>query len=274
MHSLHPNSTGAAALQRHRIREKMSSIVLEHDALPFASSPYRRRFNSTATGFACQYQATAQSSGQDTAEVATSKTLPFPSPARNHIGLEGMTQTVIDDNDISSSGARKKTSPPSQLVTEVDKNRRQSIKSQHRSLTLTKSSGRRGTKRHCDENTHSPTRKLHLGNIYDLQLDRRAMTSSKRQKVPNHGVAPTTRDRKMKSHERNDTSKDADTSPLSPVKRCLYQNDEEDDKEVLTPTRMDDDDVTNHHRNLSVDRSGSDDEDAFATIRHFLRVLE
>lgn len=257
----------------------MSSIVLEHDssasdALLFASSPY---FNSSATGLACQYQATAQSSGQDTAEGATdkAKTLPFPSPARNYIGLEGMTQTVIDDDDISSSSReRKKISSPSQLAAEDNNNSRsrQSIKSQLRSMTLTESSGRRGTKRHCDENAHrhSPMQQMtvaqHLGNIYDLQLDRRAMTASKRKKVPNHGVPPTTRGRRMTSHGRNDISKDAATSPLSPVKRCLYQNDEE--------ARMAEDDhkMTNHQSHPPVDRS--DDDDAFAPSRHFLRVLE
>lgn len=275
MDSLHNNPAGAAALQRHRIREKMSSIVLEHDpsaadALPFASLP-------------TQYQAAAQNSGQDTAEVATAnattKTLPFPSPARNYIGLEGMTQTVIDDDNISSRAGAPKTkrTSPSQSTAEMNNNRGQSIKSQLRSLTLTKSSGRRGAKRHCDENIHSPmlqmTAKTNLGDIYDVQLDRRAMTSSKMQKIPNHHcVLPTTRGRRTKSRERNYISKDAVSSPLAPVKRCLYQNDEEDEEELLTPTRMAEDngEMANHHSNHPFDQSG--DEGAFATIGHFLRV--
>ena len=292
MNSLH--SVGAAALQRHRIREKMSSILLEHDPsaatesnrrFPFASSSYRCDSSAAAFGDNSsvpiiddgrKYTSQHQSGGQDTAEVAAPKTMPFPDPASKFIGLEGMTQTVIDDDDIFSSEAWKKNSPPSQLtagVTEDNKCRKHLTASLRRSFSVPESSRRRGTKRHFDDKTNRSTHHVmemqHLGNVYDMQLDRRAMKSSKRKKAQNHAVPPTTRDRKME--EGSEASNDAVTSPLSPVKRCLYQNDEdeeEEEEELLTPRKMvEDDEMNDSHP--PVDQS--DDDDPFATIGHFLR---
>jgi len=286
MNSLH--SVGAAALQRHRIREKMSSILLEHDPsaatesnrrFPFASSSYRCDSSAVAFGnnasvpiiddgrkYTSQHHTTAQSGGQDTAEVATPKTMPFPDPASKFIGLEGI---------IFSSEAWKKNSPPSQLtagVTEDNKCRKHVTASLRRSFSVPKSSMRRGTKRHFDDKTNSSTHHAmemqhHLGNVYDMQLDRRAMKSSKRKKAQHHAVPPTTRDRKME--EGSEASNDAATSPLSPVKRCLYQNDDEEEEELLTPTKMAEDDEMNDSH-PPVDQS--DDDDPFATIGHFLRL--
>ena len=275
MHSLH--SIGAAALQRQRIKEKMSSIVLLGDdpsaavgsgtfSFPFSSSHRSSSTKSTATAASSmlvdsgkiassQYQTAVQSGGQGTAENenATPKTLHFPDPFSSRIGLEGMrmTQTLIDEDDnIPSPRSRKRVSPPSQSAAEVNdnSNRRQSINSQLRSLTINKSSSkRRGAQRQCnDEETNN--RSTHLGDIYDVQLDRRASKSNKRQKKTNHAVPRTARGRrKMNTDERNETSTNAVASSLSPVKRCLYQNDDS---------------------STSVDRS--DDEDPFATIGRIL----
>ena len=270
MHSLH--SIGAAALQRHRLREKMGAILLENDpspstaavgsgtsfAFPFSSSHRSSSTESTAASSMpvdpgkiapSQYQTAVQSGGQGTAEVATPKTLPFPDPFTNRIGLEGMTQTLIidEDDNIPSPGSRKRASPPYQSAAEVNDSskRRQSINSQFRSLTINKSSSkRRGAQRQCnDEETNT-----HLGDIYDTQLDRRASKSNKRQKKAYHAVHLTTRGRRrMNTDEKHETSTNAGASPLSPVKRCLYQNDDS---------------------STSVDRS--DDEDPFATIGRIL----
>lgn len=277
MHSLH--SIGAAALQRHQIKEKMGAILLENDpsavvgsgtsfSFPFSSSHRSSSTEPTAASSMpvdpgkfspSQYQTAVQSGGQGTAEVATPKTLPFPDPFSSRIGLEGMTQTLIIDKDdnISSPVARKRHSPPSQSAAEVNDSskRRQSINSQLRSLTITKSSSKRrgrGPQRQCnDKETSNDTETMtstHLGDIYDMQLDRRATKSNKRLKTTNHAVPPTTRGRrKTKTNEKNETSADAKLSLLSPVKRCLYQNDDS---------------------STSVDRS--DDEDPFATIGRIL----
>ena len=230
MHSIH--SIGAAALQRHRIREKMSSILLEHDpSASAAGASSSRGFDSASTAApssvplnSSSHQTTVQRGGHDTAEVAAPKTMPFPDPASGYIGLEGMTQTLINDDDISS-GAQKRVSPPSQLADEVNVSRRQSINSQLRSLTITKSSKtkRRGAKRHCKEANNVLTGTQHLGDIYDLQLDRRAMKSSKRQKKTNHAVPPTWRGRRnMKTDERNDISKTMPSHLLSPRSSAAF----------------------------------------------------
>jgi hypothetical protein len=289
MNSLH-SSAGAAALQRHRIREKMASILLEHDPSAAAAAASRTlpvpKFGGERK-YTSHYQASAQSGGQSTAEVASPKLLPFPDPASNYIGLIGMTQTIIDDDTFFSPGVRKRTSPPSQLAAGVNEDKsKQSTTPRRRSFSTTKSSRRRSMKRHCREGTNSSTQHVtmqRLGDIYDLQLDRRAMKSNKRQKQQHHAVPPTTRDGRAE----NGTSNEAVTTPLSPVKRRLYQRNEEEDEheedeQLLTPVKMPEDDemtndshsaTKNHNPRVGLSDS-SPDEDPFATIGHFLRLIE
>ena len=299
MSALH--SVGAAAQQRYRIREKMSTIILEHDPLAAAAStrsrtlPFASSRFATATAFGnsrsstpiidgerkytSHYQVTAQSGGESTAKVAPTPTLHFPDPGScNFIGLEGTTKTIIvDDDDSFPSGARKGTSLPSQVVAGANDNNittRQSTTPRRSLFALPKSSRRR---RHCVEETkNSSTQHVttqHLGNIYDLQLDRRAIKSNKRQKVQNHAVPQTTRDGIGRTEE------GTETTLLSPVKRRLYQNSEEE--QLLTPTKVtEDNEMANKPRsttqNPHVDHSGysSPDEDPFASIGQILRLLE
>jgi hypothetical protein len=276
-------SAGAAAMQRHRIREKMSSILLEHDPSAAAS----RTHNLRRVGD--QRKCTPLDGVQNTAEVVTPKLLPFPDPARNHIGLEGMTQTIIDDDDICSPGARRRNYHLSEAAVGVRVNeneRRQPATAQRRScrsFSITNSSRRRSMKRHCREEAIISTqhvRRQRLGDIYDLQLVRRTMnSSSSRQKQQHHAVPQTTRDGRAE----DDTTNEAVTSPLSPVKSRLYQKSKEEDKhhgdeeeeQLLTPVKMEaDDEMPNESRGMAGQSDSSPDEDPFATIGYFLRLME
>lgn len=212
------DSVGAAAVQRHILREKMSSILLEHDPSAAAAAKNIPFAPSSTIDSEANFTPHCQTKAQGRGHV----TQPFPSPgASNFIGLEGMTQTIIDndDDDIPRDSS---TTSPRQLFFG----------------SMPKSARRRSRSRLCREEKHISTQhatKQHLGSIYDMQLDRRA-TKARKSLRQLSAVPSTTRKRRLRSEKGNgETFNDS----ASPVKRCLYQNDaNESDDELLTPTKM------------------------------------
>ena len=217
-------SAGVAAAQRHRIREKMSSIFLEHDPsaavkdLPSASSS-RRHWDSNSKPNVDGGRLNRQGAGMVTTDAVQPKTVPFPSPGEaNFLGMVGMTQTIVEVE------SEEEISPRHSIVNnetiEDSKRPPPPFLSQRLRPISTSASKQRGTIRHVsDDGTDDSgsNRSKNLGDIYDSQLDHRAKSSKKR-RLP-HTAFPTARNKRIRNQR---------CSESSHVKRCLYEHDDGD----------------------------------------------
>ena len=243
-----------AALQRHRLREKLSALCLE-------PAPTSAAFSVSCS---CpSASASAQAPGPIVSSVASNKqqvkttTMPFPDPTRSHLGLENMTQTFVDNDDGVISLERQDRNTPSPPQSDNSRNKRCLSLS-----TVRKLPQRMGKKRSCGEpETPHVNPHQHLGNVYDEQLERRAGKSTKRRK--RSGASSTRKSERGTKSSRQ--RMDVDSSLLlNPMKRCLYGDDSDEEEKLLTPVKY----VDGNHE---IDE---EEEDPFTTIGHYLPLIE
>jgi hypothetical protein len=235
-----------AALQRHRLREKLGALCLE-PAPP-----------SAAFSFSCP---SASTSAAPSNKQQAKTTMPFPDPTRSHLGLENMTQTFIDNDDgvISPERQDGNTPTPPQPQSDNTTNMRRLSLS-----TVRKMPQRLGKKRISSESA-TPHRNpaQHLGNVYDEQLERRAGNSSKSKRRKRSASSTRKSERGKESRGRMNVNS---SLLLNPVKRCLYgDDDEEEEEKLLTPVKY----VDGNH-----ETDDEEEEDPFTTIGHYLPLIE
>lgn len=243
-----------AALQRHRLREKLGALCLEPAPPSAAFSVSCPSASASAPG------PIATSAAPILKDQAKTTTMPFPDPTRSHVGLENMTQTFIDNDEGVISPERQDGNTPPQPQSDNTTNMRCLSLS-----TVRKIPQRLGKKRISSESA-TPHRNphQHLGNVYDEQLERRAGNSSKRRKRTASSTRKSERGKESRGRMNVNSS-----LLLNPVKRCLYGGDDEEET-LLTPVKY----VDGNDGDQSENEADDEEEDPFTTIGHYLPLIE
>lgn len=243
-----------AALQRHRLREKLSALCLE-------PAPPSAAFSVSCPTASASAPGPVVTSAAPSKKDQTKTTMPFPDPTRSHLGLENMTQTFIDNNDGVISPERQDGNTPPQPQTQLGDTRNKRCLS----LSTVRKMPQRAKRDRISGESATPhlNPPQHLGNVYDEQLERRAGNSSKSKR----------RKRSASSTRKGERERRMDVNSsflLNPVKRCLYTGDDDGEEKLLTPVKY----VEGNDGDQSENEADDEEEDPFTTIGHYLPLIE